>query len=816
MQAKPSGIGQPLRRLEDLRLVLGKGSYGDDVFPENLAHAVVVRSVHAHARLLKVDVEAAKAAPGVLGAFTGKDYVADGLHPMPLKPEARTPPDIRLTNADGSGAFLPKYYPLALDRVRFVGEGIAWIVAETLNYAKSAAERVAIEYEPLPATADAHAATEDSAAILWDQAGSNVALDAQVGDAGAVARAMEGAAYVVRLDTHVPRVTGVPMEPRTAVASYDAVTGKYTLHAGAGSVTQPKSDLIAMLGVGEDQVRVIARDIGGNFGTRNSSYPEFALAAWSAKRLSRPVKWVCERSEAFLTDFHGRDMMVQAELALDQEGNFLALRASNLSNLGAYPVSHIPLTKGTELMSSLYRIPVACARARAVLSNSSPTVPYRSAGRPEAMFVIERLIDMAAQRHNFDRIELRRKNLISRNALPCANPYGMHYDSGDYPGVFDQALELSDFTNFAARRIESKTRGRERGIGVGCYIESASGYPRERALVTVQPGGRIEVVIGTLSTGQGHETSFAQLLGEYLGVPADSVLIVTGDTDLVKEGGGSHSGRSMRHAGTTISVASKQIIAKGKAIAAHVLEAALSDIAFANAQFSVAGTDRRILLFEIARLAREHQGLPADLRGPLSAVGEVDSRVASFPYGAHVCEVEVDPATCEVFLVRYTAVDDVGRAVNPMILHGQAHGGIVQGYGEALIEHLCYADNGQLISGSFMDYAMPRASDLPRLDTAISEVPSTTHPLGMRGGGEGGISPALAALVNAVVDALSGFGIEHIEMPVTPERVWRTLKAVNIAPHPDRHRERDHYGKRRCAAKWGLNRRTSSSGLDAF
>jgi carbon-monoxide dehydrogenase large subunit len=413
-----------------------------------------------------------------------------------------------------------------------------------------------------------------------------------------------------------------------------------------------------------------------------------------------------------------------------------------------------------------------------VLSNSSPTVPYRSAGRPEAMFVIERLIDMAARRHNFDRIELRRRNLIPRHALPYANPYGMHYDSGDYPGVFEQALELSGFRNFAIRRVESKARGRERGIGVGCYIESASGYPLERALVTVLPGGRIEVVIGTLSTGQGHKTSFAQLLNEYLGVPPESVLIVTGDTDVVKEGGGSHSGRSMRHASTTISLASKEIIAKGKAIAAHTLEAAVSDIHFEEAQFSVAGTDRRIPLIEIARLGREDQGLAPDLRGPLLGVGEVDSRVASFPYGAHVCEVEVDPLTGEVDVVRYTAVDDVGRAVNPMILHGQAHGGIVQGYGEALIEHLRYADNGQLISGSFMDYAMPRAGDLPRLDTAISEVPSTTHPLGMRGGGEGGISPALAAIVNAVVHALSGFGVEHLEIPVTTERVWRVLKKL--------------------------------------
>jgi carbon-monoxide dehydrogenase large subunit len=524
-------------------------------------------------------------------------------------------------------------------------------------------------------------------------------------------------------------------------------------------------------------VRVIARDVGGNFGTRNSSYPEFALVAWAARRLGRPVKWTGERQEAFLSDHQARDLQVEAEIALDAEGNFLALRSANLSNLGAYAASFVPLTKGTELMSSLYQIPAARVRAHAVLSNTPPTSPYRSAGRPEVMFVIERLIDRAARANGFDRVALRRKNLIPAASLPYANPFGMTYDSGEYHAVLDRAVALADWDGFAARRAEAEARGRRRGIGLGAYVESQSGAPQERAEVTVRSEGIVEMVIGTLSSGQGHETSFAQLLGEWLGVRPEIVQLVTGDTDRVALGAGSHSGRSLRLASITAHDAAGEIIEKGRRIASHRLEAAEADIDFADGHFTVAGTDRSLDLFAAAAAAQNDSSLPEELRGSLAGVGEVTSQVASFPHGFHVCEVEIDPETGAVEIVRYTAVDDVGRAVNPMILHGQTHGGIAQGAGHALFEQCVYdAGSGQLLSGSFMDYAMPRAADLPFFTTAITEVPSTTHPLGFRGGGEGGITPALGVIVNAIVDALADLGVTHLEMPVTPERVWRAIR----------------------------------------
>ncbi|MBI3515707.1 MAG: xanthine dehydrogenase family protein molybdopterin-binding subunit [Proteobacteria bacterium] len=774
-----SGIGAWVPRVEDQRLLTGAGCFSDDVDLPGQAYAALVRAPHAHARLRVVDTAAARAAPGVLAVLTGADLVADGIKPFPHAPAAQSPPDIKLVNTDGSATYVARHFPLAIERVRFVGEGVAMVIAETLAAAKDAAERIAIDYETLPAVvASRHAARAD-APKLWDDAVSNVTLDAEVGDRAATDAAFARAAHVVTLETWVQRVTGVPMEPRAAVGVYDADEARYVLYAGGGGVVRPKRDLAEMLGVPEDRVRVIAREVGGNFGTRNSSYPEFLLVAWAARRVGRPVKWTCERSEAFLTDYQGRDLAVEAALALDRDGNFLALRASNLSNLGAYSLSFVPLTKGTELMSSLYRIPVVHARARAVFSNTAPTAPYRSAGRPEVMFVMERLIDRAAQAHGFDRAALRRRNVIPQSAMPYRNPFGMPYDSGHFDAVLERALALGEWDGFPGRRAEAAGRGRLRGIGVGAYIESASGAPHERAAVTVVPEGHIDVVIGTLSSGQGHETSFAQLITEWLGVAGERVRLITGDTDIVTAGGGSHSGRSMRHAGTTLFKASQEIIAKGVRIAAHLLEAADEDIRFADGRFTIAGTDHAVSLFEVAAAAETRKDLAEALRGPLAAAAEVVSKVSSFPHGWHVGEVEIDPETGEVVLARYTTVDDVGRAVNPLILHGQAHGGAAQGIGQALWEQ-CFYDTGtgELLSGSFLDYAMPRAGDLPMFTTALSEVPSTTHPLGFRGGGEGGITPALGVIVNAIVDALAEFGITHIEMPVTSERVWRALQAA--------------------------------------
>jgi aerobic carbon-monoxide dehydrogenase large subunit len=625
---------------------------------------------------------------------------------------------------------------------------------------------VRIDYLPLPAVVSATEAARKDAPLLWERS-SNVTIDADLGDAQATKAEFARAAHVVRLETRVQRVTGVPLEPRAAVGAYDAAAKRYTLYAGSGGVVRQKRELAWILGVGEESVRVVARDTGGNFGTKNSFFPEFALVAWASKRLSRPVKWACERGEAFLSDYQGRDLTVEAELALDARGNFLALRASNLSNAGAHTASHVPLSKGASIITSVYRFAAAHVRARAVLSNTPPTTPYRSAGRPEAIFVIERLIDIAAREHGFDRVELRRRNLIPESAMPFTNPFGLRYDSGAYARAMQAALALGDWNGFAARREAARRRGRLRGVGLANYVEVTSGFPTERAEVTVRPGGRVDAVIGTLSSGQGHETSFAQLLVEWLGVPFESVNLVTGDTDIVSEGGGSHSGRSMRLASIVLGKASEAILEKGKTAAARLLEVAPADIEFAAGRFSVKGTDRAIGIFEVA--AAE----------PLAAAHTETLRVAGFPYGCQVCEVEVDPETGVVEIARVAAVDDVGRAINPLILHGQTHGGFAQGAGQALLEECRYdPESGQMLSASFMDYAMPRADHFPELATELSEVPSPTNPLGIRAGGEGGTTPALAALANAIVHALAELGVGHIELPATPERVWHAIRAA--------------------------------------
>ncbi len=775
-----NGIGQVVHRKEDFRLLTGDGCYSDDFNLPGQAYAAMVRSPHAHARIGAIGTDDAMAVAGVLAVLTGADFLADGLKPIPHNTRPTSPPDILLKNRDGSENLVVPHYPLPADKARFVGEAVAMVVGDTLAAAKDGAERVHIDYQPLQSVTDTVAAAAPDAPRVWDDAPSNTCIDAEVGDEAATAAAFARADHVVRLETWIQRVTGVPLEPRAAVGSFDAKAGHYTLHAGSGGVVRQKRELAGILGVAEDAVRVVAREVGGNFGTRNSFYPEFALVVWAARRLGRPVKWTCERHEAFLSDYQGRDLVVETELALDADGNFLALRGSNISNVGAYTISFVPLTKGVEIMSSVYAIPTAHFRARAVLSNTPSTNPYRSAGRPEVIFVMERVVDLAARNCGFDAVELRRRNMIAPAAMPYANPLGMTYDSGAYEQVMDAALALADPDGFAARRDESRARGRLRGIGIAAYVETSTGAPRERTEMTVRPDGRVEVVIGTLSSGQGHETSFAQLVTEWLGVPFESVQLITGDTDTVSVGGGSHSGRSMRLAGIVIGTASIEIVDKGKRIAALVLEAADSDIAFAAGRFTVVGTDRSVGIFEVAAAALVRDDLPDDLSGPLGAESDVDIRVPAFPFGCHVCEVEVDPETGATDMVRYAAVDDVGRAVNPLILHGQAHGGIVQGLGQAGLEHCFYeAATGQMLSASFMDYAMPRADDYPWFTTEISEVPSPTNPLGIRAGGEGGTTPALAVMVNAIVDALSEFGVTHVEMPTTPERVWRAMHAAD-------------------------------------
>jgi carbon-monoxide dehydrogenase large subunit len=779
---KRNGIGQSVPRKEDLRLVTGKGCFSDDVDLPGQAFGVVVRSPHAHARLLAIRTAKSLAVPGVLAVLTGRDLLADGVKPIPHRPFSPHPADIPLANRDGSPMFTAPHYALAVDRVRHVGEALAMVIAETVAAAKDGAELLEVDYDTLPAVTTAVAAARHDAPRLFDEARSNVCLDAEVGDREATEAAFARAAHVVRLDTWVQRVTGVPMEPRAAVGAYDAATGRYTLHAGTSGAVRAKQDLAIMLDVPEAAVRVITRDVGGHFGTRGMIYPEFALVAWAARRIGRPVKWTCERQEAFLSDYQGRDLAVQAELALDGDGRFLAMRGSNVSNAGAHTTNFSPLRKGVEIMSSIYRMPAAHFRARAVVTNTSPTRPYRSSGRPEVLYVMERLIDLAAREHGFDRLELRRRNLLTRAELPYTNPFGMVYDSGDYHAVMERAIALGDWAGFPARRAEARARGRCRGIGVANYVDTASGVPRERAEVTVRPEGRVDVVIGTVSTGQGHETSFAQLVTEWLGVPIERVEILTGDTEIVKVGGGTHSGRGMRLASIVIWNAAQQIIDKGKRLAALLLECEPGEVEFGDGVFTVSGSERSMGLFDVAREAQRLPDLPESLRGPLAALSDETVTVASFPHGCQVCEVEIDPELGAVEIVRYAAVDDVGRAVNPLIIDGQVHGGIAQGVGQALLEQCCYdPETGQLLSGSFMDYAMPRADCLPFFTTEISEVPSPTHPHGMRAAGEGGTAPALGVVINAVVDALSDYGVRHVEMPATPERIWRAIRAACAA-----------------------------------
>src|SRR6059036_2822372 len=592
------GFGKPVLRKEDARLLVGGGCYSDDVNVPGQVYACFVRSPHAHARVERIESAAALATSGVIAVLTGADALADGVKPLTHSPMPGNPHEDMLRNRDV--AFVAPHPPMPADRVRFVGEVVAMVIAETPAAARDGAERVEVTWTALPAVTASTAAARPDAPILYDGTRSNVCVDAQVGDAAGVDRAFACAAHVVRLDTWVHRVTGVPMEPRAAVGVWDSATGRYTVHAGAGGLGRTQTAVAGSLGVPESAVRVIARDVGGNFGTRNSCYPEFALVAWAARRLGRPVKWTGERREAFLADYHGRDLVSHAELALDAEGTFLGFRGVNTSNVGAHAVSFHPLNKGMAISSTVYHVPAVSMRGRAVVTNTSPTTPYRSAGRPEVMFVMERLIDLAARRHGFDRLELRRKNLVPSTAMPYKNPMGLVYDSGDYQAAFDRAVELADWTGFEARRAEARRRGRYRGIGVANYIELNTGFPRERAHITVRPEGRIDLVLGTLSSGQGHATSFVQLLVEWLGVELDEVRLITGDTDVTVTGGGAHSARALRLAAIVMAKASDQIVEKGTRIAAKMLEAAEADVEFVARRFRVKGTDRSVDLYEAA------------------------------------------------------------------------------------------------------------------------------------------------------------------------------------------------------------------------
>jgi len=764
-------IGEPVTRIEDLRLLTGRGRFSDDENIPGQAYAAYVRSPHAHAALRNVDTTAALEIDGAIAVLTGADYQADQLKPMFA---GGNPKDVELRNRDGSAIFYTPLYPVVMDKARRVGEIVAVVVAETPRAALAAAEAVTIDYAVLPAVTDP-ATAEANATRVWDEAPRNLCVDDVKGEEATIQAAFDNAAHVVELAIVNNRVTGVPMEPRAAIATYDAATGCYELFAGGQGVNRFQRELAHVFDAPMENIRVVSRDVGGGYGTRNHLYPEFVLALWAAKRLGRPVKWTCTRSEAFLSDYSGRDLVTRAALAVDENGRFLAVRAENIGNLGSHSVSFVPIARGPTVTTGVYDIPLAYIVTKGVFTTTAPVTAYRGAGRPESMFVIERLIDRAAQATGIDRVEIRRRNLIPDAAIPYTNAVGVTYDSGAFGKSMDMALAMADWGGFEARRKTARAKGRLRGIGIANYIETATGWPVERAQMTVTTDGRVDLVIGTQASGQGHETSFAQIAADLLGVPFECVVLRTGDTDFVKEGSGSHSSRTMRLGGHLFKQTADAIIEIGKQVAAHLMEAAVTDVVFAEGDFTVTGTDRKVSLFAVAAAA-ESTDVPDDLRGPLAAVADIDKPLPAYPNGCHIAEVEVDPETGTYDIVRYTGVDDVGRVINPLLADGQTQGGAVQGLGQAMME-CCVHDpeSGQLLTGSFMDYAMPRASDVPFFDLGHNEVPTPTNLLGAKGAGEGGTTGAPPALINALVDALRDYGVEHIEMPATPERIWRAM-----------------------------------------
>lgn len=782
MVDRTHAIGQPVLRTEDHRLLTGQGRFSDDVHVPGTVYGFVLRSPHAHADLGTIDSAAAKSVPGVLAVLTGADYVADGLKPIPNVPNPAHITRVSepsFANADGTPVFQGEHWPLARDKVRHVGEPVAFVVAESADAAEEAAEQMSVAYDTLEPVTDVRRAVQSDAPQLWRGAPGNVCFDTHLGDSDAVDAAMASAHHIVRMDLWNNRVTAVSMEPRAGTGIYDETSGRYTLIAGSQGSHALKRQLVVLLGCEPDRVRVVCEDVGGGYGMRNWLFPEFALVVWAARRLGRPVKWVATRSESFLSDMQARDLATRAMLALDNNGKFLAIDLDHLSNIGGHTMSFVPLSNGVFLISSIYDVPSAHVRARAVLTNTLSTGPYRGAGRPEAMFNMERLIDEAAAQTGIDRIELRRRNLIAQDRLPYANPVGLTYECGAFHENMATAQRLADWEGFSGRRAESEARGKCRGLGLSNYVETPVGFPREAVRITVESSGRVVTDVGTQNHGQGHETSFAQVVAEWLGVPFDAVEIVNGDSDRLPDGGGTHSNRSMRIAGTLMVQGCETIIQRGKELAAHLLEAAASDMEYAGGVFTVTGTDRAMGLFDVAERATGDD-VPENLRGVLGAEENFQGRIPAYPTGCAIAEVEVDAETGTVTIDRWTAVDDVGRVINPLIVEGQTHGGIAQGVGQALCEDIAYDDkSGQLRGGSFIDYCLPRADDLPSFTTQSADnAPTKGNPLGVKGGGEGGTTPALAALTNAVVDALRPLGVSDIRMPLTPLRVWQAIQAA--------------------------------------
>ncbi|KZD24270.1 xanthine dehydrogenase family protein molybdopterin-binding subunit [Tardiphaga robiniae] len=764
------GVGQPVRRKEDDTLVRGKGKYTDDVNLPGQLYAWIVRSPHAHGVIRGIDTEAARAMPGVRGVWTGRDLEAANYGPFTC--------GLPLKSQDGTPLFQTNRHALMTDKVRYVGDPVAFVVAETVAQARDAAEAVLLDIDALPAVTDCEAATKSGAPQLYDHIPNNVALDYHYGDTAAVEAAFASAAHVTKLDIENTRVAVVSMEPRCALATYEKSGGRYVIQVPTQGVAGNRNTLAKQLNVAPDKVRILTGNVGGSFGMKNISYPEYICLLHAAKELGKPVKWLDERSSSFLSDSHGRAQDIHAELALDKDGKFLAVRLKGYGNLGAYitGVSPSPLSLNTgKNLASVYKTPLLSVDIKCVLTNTTLMGAYRGAGRPEANYFMERLIDRAADEMGIDRFTLRKRNFIKSSQLPFAAASGVTYDSGDFQGVFEKALEISDHAGFARRKKDSRKNGKLRGIAVGSYLEVTAPPAGELGKLTFGDDGTVTLTTGTLDYGQGHATPFAQVLSAQLGVPFDAIRLEQNDSDLVRMGNGTGGSRSITASGQAIVEASDLVIAKGKAAAAHLMEASEADIEFKAGRFTIAGTDRSIDIMELSQRVREGkmpEGAPTSLD-----VDHTSSDVPStFPNGCHVAEVEIDPDTGVLTIVNYAAVNDFGTIVNPMIVAGQLHGGVAQGIGQALMEKVSYDASGQPITGSFMDYAMPRAGDIPLMLVGDHPSPATTNPLGTKGCGEAGCAGSLCTIVNAVVDALSDYGVTHIDMPLTSERIWRAIQ----------------------------------------
>jgi len=763
------GIGQAVRRVEDARFLTGRGRFVDDIELPHQCHAVVVLSAHAHARIRRIDASAARAAAGVVCVLTGEDVGADALGSLL--------PNFMPEDIGGPTGLRTRRPILVRDKVRCVGDRVAMVVAETLAQAREAAELLEIDYEALPAVVHVEDAVTPGAPSVWDECPGNVSFTLTVGEEAATERAFARAAHRVSLRLENNRVAPNAMEPRAALGSYDCANDSFTLYTSSQAPHAVRTALASnVFGLPETKFRVVAPDVGGGFGVKADAYPEDALVLWASRRCGRPVKWVGTRADALMGDNHGRDQVVQAELALDAQGKILAVRTHALHAVGSYIVSAAcaPLMYSLRYTPGAYDIQTLWLTTKAVFTHTSPLGVYRGAGRPEGNYVIERLLDRAAVKLGIGADEIRRRNFIPPNKMPYATPTGSVYDSGEFERLMNECMRLADWPGYAQRQAASQAAGKVRGRSVSYYIEHA-GIFNERMEMHFDPSGNLTILAGTHSHGQGHATTFAQLAGEWLGVPFESIRYVQGDTDMVPFGRGTYAARSSVLGGSALRIAADAIIAKGKTMAAHLLEASAADIEFAAGHYRVRGTDRAVSMVDTAK-ALYRQVLPADVTLGLEASATFSGDIPSYPNGCHVCEVEIDPATGETAIDRYTVVDDCGLPINPMICEGQIHGGIAQGIGQALIENVVYdRGSGQLLSGSYMDYGMPRADDMGTLTTQFSCVPCKTNPLGIKGIGESGAIGAPPAVINAVVDALRSLGVDHIDMPATSFRVWQAI-----------------------------------------